>query len=52
MYIHTADGLLQEENEDREGGNSYEMGSRDILENFTPSDPDMSSNGPGTYEWE
>ena len=45
MYI--ADGLLQEENEDRDASNGFDMGSRELLDNFTPSDPDMTPNGQG-----
>jgi len=47
VHVFVADGLLQEENEDREGGNGYEMGSRELLDNFTPDDSDMATNEGG-----
>ena len=45
------DGLLHAEGEEGETGNSFEVGSRELLERFTPSDPNMTDGGQGMLKY-
>ena len=47
VLIVSADGLLQENTDERDG-NAFDMGSRELLgDGFTPSDPTMNSDDQG-----